>query len=100
MGRTQKHMRAVLALLAESGGGWRHGYDMMKRTGLASGTLYPLLIRLTERKLVEAEWREPTARGRPPRHAYRITAAGRAFLAALADPAGQAPAGGRESIAR
>ena len=100
MGRTQKHMRSVLALLAESGAGWRHGYDMMKQTGLASGTLYPMLIRLTERKLVEAEWREPAVRGRPPRHAYRITAAGRAFLAASSDPAGHAPAGGRGSVAR
>ena len=100
MGRTRKHIRAVLALLAESGGAWRHGYDMMKQTGLASGTLYPMLIRLTEQKLVEAEWREPAVRGRPPRHAYRITAAGRAFLAALSDPAGQASARSGPSIAR
>lgn len=55
---------------------WRHGYDLMKETGLLSGTLYPLLMRMTEQGLVEAEWREPTQPGRPARHAYRLTAEG------------------------
>jgi len=55
---------------------WRHGYDLMKETGLQSGTLYPLLMRMTEQGLVEAEWREPAQLGRPARHAYRLTAAG------------------------
>jgi DNA-binding PadR family transcriptional regulator len=58
---------------------WRHGYDLMKETGLLSGTLYPLLIRMTDQGLVEAEWREPEQPGRPARHAYRLTNAGVAF---------------------
>jgi DNA-binding PadR family transcriptional regulator len=48
----------------------------MKETGLSSGTLYPLLMRMTDQGLVEAEWREPAQPGRPARHAYRLTAAG------------------------
>lgn len=48
----------------------------MKETGLSSGTLYPLLMRMTEQGLVEAEWLEPAQPGRPARHAYRLTAAG------------------------
>jgi DNA-binding PadR family transcriptional regulator len=48
----------------------------MKATGLASGTIYPLLMRMTDQGLVEAEWRAPETPGRPPRHAYRLTAAG------------------------
>ena len=48
----------------------------MKQTGLKSGTLYPLLMRMTDQGLVEAEWREPSKPGRPARHAYRLTAAG------------------------
>ena len=48
----------------------------MKETGLSSGTLYPLLMRMADRGLVEAEWREPAQSGRPARHAYRLTAAG------------------------
>lgn len=58
---------------------WCHGYDLMKQTGLLSGTLYPLLIRMTDQGLVEAEWREPERPGRPPRHAYRLTAKGLAL---------------------
>ncbi|WP_121885344.1 PadR family transcriptional regulator [Sphingomonas sp. PP-F2F-G114-C0414] len=66
---------------------WRHGYDLMKETRLLSGTLYPLLIRMTDQGLVEAEWREPEHPGRPARHAYRLTNAGVAFARA-AIPAG------------
>jgi DNA-binding PadR family transcriptional regulator len=62
---------------------WRHGYDIMKETGLSSGTLYPLLIRMTEQGLVEAEWREPEQLGRPARHAYRLTSSGVALVQAV-----------------
>ncbi|HWU74620.1 MAG TPA: PadR family transcriptional regulator [Sphingomonas sp.] len=55
---------------------WHHGYDLMKETGLLSGTLYPLLMRMTEQGLVVAEWREPAQPGRPARHAYRLTVMG------------------------
>ncbi|MXO89140.1 PadR family transcriptional regulator [Altererythrobacter aestuarii] len=55
---------------------WRHGYDLMKETGLSSGTLYPLLMRMADKGLVEAEWRDPERPGRPARHAYRLTPAG------------------------
>lgn len=65
---------------------WRHGYDLMKETGLLSGTLYPLLMRMTDQGLVEAEWREPAQLGRPARHAYRLTAAGLALARAAASP--------------
>jgi len=68
---------------------WRHGYDLMKETGLLSGTLYPLLMRMTDQGLVEAEWREPAQPGRPARHVYRLTADGIAF--ALAIQADRAP---------
>ena len=67
---------------------WRHGYDLMKETGLLSGTLYPLLMRMTDQGLVEAEWREPSQPGRPARHAYRLTAAGFALAHEVADDSG------------
>jgi DNA-binding PadR family transcriptional regulator len=72
-------MLALLASLFEEAPGWIHGYDLMKVTGLKSGSLYPLLIRMTDQGLVDSEWREPTAPGRPPRHAYRLTASGLAL---------------------
>lgn len=70
---------------------WRHGYDLLQETKLKSGTLYPLLMRLADDGLLESEWRAPVPPARAPRHAYRLTNAGRAFAQSLrvgAKPAG------------
>ncbi len=83
-------MLALLGALSERPREWRHGYDLMKQTGLFSGTLYPLLMRMSEQGLVEAEWREPVQPGRPARHAYRLTAAGVA-LARSVEQSGPPP---------
>lgn len=84
--------RSVLFLLAEAGAEWSHGYDLCRRAGVKSGTLYPLLIRLEQQKHLEARWLAPEP-GRPPRHVYRLTATGRRL--ALDNPplgsAGTAP---------
>lgn len=82
-------MRTLLAAMSARRQQWRHGYDLMKETGLSSGTLYPLLMRMTDQGLVEAEWREPSQPGRPARHAYRLTAAG--FALALEAPDDRRP---------
>lgn len=66
----------MLGALVESRQAWRHGYELAQLTGLRSGTLYPLLIRLETIGYLEAEWQPPAAPGRPPRHAYRLTAEG------------------------
>ena len=79
-----KQMLALLRTLSARPRDWRHGYDIMKETGLLSGTLYPLLMRMTDQGLVEAEWRSPAHPGRPARHAYRLTAAGLALARAAA----------------
>ena len=63
---------------------WRHGYDLSKDTGLSSGTLYPLLIRLSDQGLLESQWLEPERAGKPPRHAYRLTSNGLAFARRMA----------------
>jgi DNA-binding PadR family transcriptional regulator len=73
---------AVLNALANRPAGWLYGLELAKLTGLQSGSLYPILIRLADRALLESRWLEPAERGRPPRHAYRITAAGLKALAA------------------
>src|SRR5436309_6461127 len=67
---------AVLADLCATPSRWRHGYGIARDTGLKSGTLYPILIRLADRGLVEACWQDEPAPGRPRRHLYRLTAAG------------------------
>jgi len=86
-----KQMLAVLERLAAEPQQWRHGYELMKETGLFSGTLYPLLMRMTDQGLVEAEWREPAQPGRPARHAYRLTAAGLALARDIAANAASDP---------
>jgi PadR family transcriptional regulator PadR len=51
---------------------WKYGYDLSRSTGLKSGTLYPILMRLADRKLLETAW-ETSELGKPPRHMYRFT---------------------------
>jgi len=51
---------------------WKYGYDISRNTGLKSGTLYPILMRLAERRLLETAWEA----GKPPRHMYRFTPEG------------------------
>jgi len=79
--------QAVLAALSAQPQAWRYGYDLARETGLKSGTLYPLLIRLADQGFLEAEWRQPLQPGRPARHAYRLTGAGLELSAARARPA-------------
>jgi PadR family transcriptional regulator PadR len=67
---------SVLAALAEQPSQWQHGYALASKAGLKSGTLYPILIRLADRDLLEACWQEEPQPGRPRRHLYRLTAGG------------------------
>ena len=63
---------------------WQYGYELSKETGLKSGTLYPLLMRLSDQGLLESQWQEPERPGKPPRHAYKLTLSGLAFARELA----------------
>ena len=54
---------------------WKYGYDISRSTGLKSGTLYPILMRLADRSLLDTAW-ETAEAGRPPRHMYKLTADG------------------------
>jgi PadR family transcriptional regulator, regulatory protein PadR len=54
---------------------WRYGYELSRETGLKSGTLYPILMRLEKYGLMEAQW-VATQDGVPPRHTYRLTPSG------------------------
>src|SRR5215217_6911828 len=68
-------LRLFEALLTEPTR-WRYGYDLSRETGLASGTLYPILMRLAEQQLLDTGWEPSEEPGRPPRHTYRLTADG------------------------
>jgi PadR family transcriptional regulator, regulatory protein PadR len=68
-------LRLFSALLADPQQ-WRYGYELSKETALASGTLYPILMRLTDQRLLESRWEPSDEPGRPWRHIYRLTADG------------------------
>ena len=87
-----KHACNVLAALHDAQGRWSYGYELASLTGVKSGTLYPLLIRLESQGYLEAQWQQPVAGGRPPRHAYRLTAAGRQLAQAQCDAPNEAGA--------
>ena len=54
------------------------GADVQKRSGLASGTLYPILLRLEGAGWFVSQWEsvDPVAAGRPRRRLYRLTPSG------------------------
>jgi PadR family transcriptional regulator PadR len=66
----------VLLALAEDPTTWRYGYELCQQTGLLAGSMYPILMRLADRNLLETTWESDIPVGRPPRHLYRLTEAG------------------------
>jgi PadR family transcriptional regulator PadR len=91
---------SMLSALCEEPSQWRHGYALAGQTGLKSGTLYPILIRLADRGLVEACWQEEPAPGRPRRHLYRLTAAGLASASGALASASEARGSAARPAAR
>jgi len=67
---------SVLETMASQPHAERYGYELMKATGLPSGTLYPILMRLSDRGLLTAQWRPAADVGRPSRQVYRLTKSG------------------------
>lgn len=71
--------RKLLAVMSRQPRAWHYGYELSRQTGLKSGTLYPLLIRLSDQGLLQSQWLEPERPGKPPRHAYKLTSGGLAL---------------------
>ena len=46
----------VLRALAADPARWRYGYDLATEVHLKSGSLYPILVRLADRGLLETLW--------------------------------------------
>ena len=74
--RPSAQTAAVLQALAENAGRWRYGYDLCTQLGIQAGSMYPILMRLADRGLLETCWENDPAPGKPPRHLYRLTGAG------------------------
>jgi PadR family transcriptional regulator, regulatory protein PadR len=76
---TSAQTRQLLSVMLRQPRTWQYGYEMSKQTGLKSGTLYPLLMRLSDQGLLDSQWQDPERPGTPPRHAYKLTASGLAI---------------------
>lgn len=78
----------VLEVFLDDPAAERYGLDVMRVTGMPSGTVYPILIRLQGIGWLQAHWEDidPVQAGRPARRWYRLTPDGvqsaRAELAA------------------
>jgi DNA-binding PadR family transcriptional regulator len=87
----------VLAELLQTPQEWRYGYDLSRNTGLKSGTLYPILMRLAEHRLLDTSW-ETAEPGRPPRHLYKLTADGLRYAREHASLSSQPSAAARSVL--
>ncbi|HWC30158.1 MAG TPA: PadR family transcriptional regulator [Dehalococcoidia bacterium] len=83
---SSRQTQALIAALLLESDSWQYGYDLSRATGLRSGTLYPILIRLENQGWLEARWEVP-APGKPPRHLYRLTALGLQEASSVHQPA-------------
>ncbi len=87
MARTRRpsaQTTAVVLALAETPSTWRYGYELCQELDLKAGSMYPILMRLADRGLLETSWERDAPEGRPPRHLYRLSDPGRTFAAELA----------------
>ncbi len=90
MNRSRRPSAQTLALmlaLAETPAAWRYGYELCRQLDFKTGSVYPILMRLADRGLLETAWETDAPAGRPPRHLYRLSGAGLALAAELAAPA-------------
>jgi PadR family transcriptional regulator PadR len=71
------HTLAVLTVFINQPG-QHYGLEIVERTGLASGALYPILARLEQHGLLQSTWEQidPRGEGRPPRRYYTLTEQG------------------------
>jgi DNA-binding PadR family transcriptional regulator len=74
---------AVVSVLHAVAAGVRYGFDIMDRTDLPSGTVYPALRRFEEVGLCDSRWEADEVaerEQRSPRRYYELTKDGRAAL--------------------
>jgi PadR family transcriptional regulator, regulatory protein PadR len=68
----------VLDVFLENPATQLSGADVNQSCGIASGTLYPILLRLESAGWFVSEWEsiDPSSAGRPRRRLYRLTPTG------------------------
>jgi len=84
MGKDQGQVRMslqtlkVLEAFLENPSEQLSGADVHQRCGIASGTLYPILLRLESAGWFVSRWEsiDPSSAGRPRRRLYKLTSTG------------------------
>lgn len=84
--QSRKGFLELCVLSSIDTGGEGYGLDLMTRLSgvgieLTEGTLYPLLMRMTRERTLEAKWTTPET-GHPRKY-YRLTGAGTELLDAM-----------------
>jgi PadR family transcriptional regulator PadR len=84
MRKTHATVQVAMALLEDHRG--KHwGYELSKKSGVRSGTLYPMLTQMLEKGWLSDGWEDPQTitEKRPPRRYYEVTDLGLIRLGAL-----------------
>jgi PadR family transcriptional regulator, regulatory protein PadR len=55
--RLTPRTRQILRVLLHHSSEWKYGYEISLKTGVKSGTLYPMLKRLADKQLLETVWK-------------------------------------------
>lgn len=81
---TKQTVRLLEAFRSDLNREW-HGFDLMEKAELPSGTIYPILHRLLEDEWLSSsrERIDPRREGRPKRRLYRLTGLGEREASAL-----------------
>jgi PadR family transcriptional regulator PadR len=76
--RVSHQMKRVLQVLLDAPTEETYGYQLAEASGLASGSIYPILRRLEDEGWITSRWEEiEAARERRRRRYYRLTGEGR-----------------------
>lgn len=85
--RLTKPLISVLTLLLDADDEGCYGFEIIEKSHLGAGTVYPMLTRLEANGWLESKWEDidPVSAGRPARRYYNLTATGRAQAAVRLD---------------
>ena len=70
--RVTKPTLKVLEFISSLDGGSTWGFEIVRATGLKTGTVYPILDRLESMSWLESYWEEASERTGPRRRLYRL----------------------------
>jgi len=79
MKRRRSHqVRLILQVLLDAPENEVYGLEVVRASGVATGSCYAILRRLEDEGLLDARWEQldPSQAGRPPRRYYRLNGAG------------------------